>query len=71
MIIVYTSAVLHKMFTELIIPHPQSKKKKSTGDILKFFFSDLFQKTGFDKERDCMKCQIMFSDKKCCLLNLP
>ena len=62
------------MFKEIIITHASCtvKEKKSTDDIFKYFyFSDLFQKTGFDitcklspKETVCMKCQILFSQKK-------
>ena len=47
------------------------KEKQSTDDILKYFFSDLFKKTGFaisgklsPKETVCMKCHTLFSENK-------
>ena len=86
MIIAFTFAVLHSMFTEIIITHVSctikeiKKKKKKNRRHIEIFFSDLLQKTGFDiscklsPETVCMKCLILFSEKKssnCCRLYKP
>ena len=61
------------MCTEIIITHASCTVKENNVNRRHFeiYFSDLFQKTGFDiscklspKETVCMKCQTLFPEQK-------